>query len=479
VPSATLTDGDPIAYRLPDGPKTPSLLNGVLFLFARNSAMSRLRRRYGDAFSVRVPGFGDMVVVTHPDLVKQVYTAKPTVLHGGKNPIGEVLGPGSLFSMDEERHLEERRRLLPPFHGEQMRSYEALIEEEALNAMAAWPEGEEFATIKAFSTTTLRIILRAVFGAEGRELDELQQVLPPLTAVAQRLVTVPALRRDLGRWSPGGRWRQLMRRYRGIVDSLIDGHLADPRLDERIDILAQILRSQRASGEEIDHDALGDELLTLLTAGHETTASSLAWSVERLRRHPEVLRRLEREARGEDATLRLATINEVLRVRPVVSATARVAVAPFEIGEWRLPAGTRVVTAITPINQDSRFHPRAERFDPDRYVGRKPDTYAWIPFGGGLRRCIGASFAQFEMDVVLRTLLRNFELLPTSDPPERESFRGIAFAPSKGGRAIVRRRRLPGVAVPDPAAVAAGDSSDRDAATASCPVDHAGAAVQG
>jgi cytochrome P450 family 138 len=429
-------------YRLPPGPKTPKLLNGLLFLAARNSMIRRLQRRYGDAFSIDMPGFGTMVIVSRPDLVKQVYTAKPDVLHGGKNPLGEILGPGSLFSMDEERHLRERRMLLPPFHGDRMRSYEGILEEEAVAGMASWTEGEEFATHPTFQAITLRVILRAVFGAEGRELAALQRLLPPLTAIGQRLVTAPPLRRDYGPRSPGRRWRQMHGRYRELVDAVIDEHLADPELEDRIDILALMLRSQAESGEELDRSEFADELLTLLVAGHETTASALSWSVERLSRHPEVLHRLEQEARGEDATLRLATINEVLRVRPVISATGRMVMKPFELGEWRVPAGIRVVTGIVPMHEDGRFHPDAESFDPDRYVGRKPDTYAWIPFGGGMRRCLGAAFAQFEMDVVLRTLLRNFELAPTTAPPERESFRGVAFAPSRGGRAVVRRRRL-------------------------------------
>src|ERR1700742_4798666 len=183
-------------YRLPPGPKTPRLLNGIAFLAARNAMIRRLQRRYGDEVSIEMPGFGQMVLVTTPELVKQVYTAKPDVLHGGKNPLGEILGPGSLFSMDEERHLKERRMLLPPFHGERMRSYEAIIEEEAEREMKAWPEGVEFASIDSFQTITLRIILRAVFGAEGQELAALEKLLPPMTTLGQKLVTIPLLRRD-------------------------------------------------------------------------------------------------------------------------------------------------------------------------------------------------------------------------------------------------------------------------------------------
>ncbi|HVX33835.1 MAG TPA: cytochrome P450 [Solirubrobacterales bacterium] len=430
------------AYRLPPGPRTPKVLNGIAFLVARNAMVRRLTARYGDALTMRMPGFGTMVLVASPDLVKQVYTAKADVLHGGKNPLGEVLGPGSLFSMDEEEHLRERRMLLPPFHGERMRSYEAIIEEEALREMGSWRDGVEFASIGSFQTITLRIILRAVFGAAGRELAELERLLPPMTTLGQRLVTIPILRRDWGRHSPGARWKRMHARYRRLADTLVDQHLADPDLDARIDILALMLRAELADRGEVDKADLADELLTLLVAGHETTASTLAWSVERLRRHPEILRRLEEEARTDENALRLATAEEVLRVRPVINATGRVVMKPFELGEWLIPPGTSVVTGIAPLHHDERFHERAERFDPDRYVGRKPDTYAWIPFGGGLRRCLGAAFAQFEIDVVLRTLLRNFELAPTSEPGERESFRGVAFAPSKGGVAVVRRRPL-------------------------------------
>src|SRR6201994_797253 len=222
-------------YRLPPGPKTPKLWNGISFLVARNAMIKRLQKRYGDSVLIAMPGFGQVALAPRPDLVKQVYTAKPDVLHAGKNPLGEVLGPGSLFSMDEERHLRERRMLLPPFHGERMRSYEAIIEEEALRAMAAWPEGVEFASLESFQGITLRIILRTVFGAEGRELAELEALLPAMTTLGQRLVTAPILRRDLGRRSPGARWGRMHARYRALADKLVDDHLADPDLDERID----------------------------------------------------------------------------------------------------------------------------------------------------------------------------------------------------------------------------------------------------
>ncbi len=426
--------------RLPPGPRTPAAVNGVLFVFARRRLMRRLQRRYGDVYRIKLPTIGELVAVSRPDLIKAIYTADPTVLHGGKNPLGKILGPGSLFSMDEARHLKERRMLLPAFHGDRMRAYEGMIEEEAVRAMASWPENKEVATLPAFKEITLRVILRAVFGAEGRDLAALEGLLPPLTALGQRLVALEFLRRDLGRWSPGGRFKRLRASYDRLVDGLIDDRLADPRLADRIDILAMMLTSIRESGEEIKRSEVADELLTLLVAGHETTASSLAWTVDRVRRHPDVLRRLTEEADTSSSTLRTATILEVQRHRSVIAGSSRVTTQTFELGEWLLPPGTVVFASGSAVHGDERFYRRAASFDPDRFVGVKPETYSWIPFGGGTRRCLGASFALFEMDIVLRTMLRRFELQPSGDRGERESFRGVAFAPSRSGVARVRVR---------------------------------------
>lgn len=438
--SATLTEPSaPLRARLPGGPRTPSAVNGALFAFGQARLSRELASRYGDAWSLELPTMGRVVFVAHPDLVKTVFTAKPDVLHAGENPLGRELGPGSLFSMDEERHLKERRLLLQPFHGDRMRTYEALIAEEALRAFADWPEDEPFATLPTFNTITLRVILRAVFGAEGDELAALERVLPPLTHLGQRMIAFPPLKRDLGRWSPGRRFTDLRDAYERTVAALIQAHLDDPHLAERTDILALLIRATIEGGEPLHRQDLADELLTLLLAGHETTASSLAWTVERLRRHPDVLARLQDEVAEGGSTLRAATINEVHRVRPVINGTLRVVRRPFDLGPYHLPPGTRIITAGTVLHDDDRWHEPAAAFDPQRYVGTKPDTYAWIPFGGGVRRCIGAAFAQMEMDVVLRTLLERFELVPTADADEAPRFRGIATVPARGGVAVVRR----------------------------------------
>lgn len=427
---------------LPPGPRLPKLAGGYVVLLNRMSILRRLQRRYGDAFSIDLPVLGPSVVVSSPALVKQVYTASPEVLLTAEgNPLGQALGPGSLFAMDGKPHLRERKLLLPPFHGNRMMGYESVIEEEALREIAKWPEGVEFATMPSFMRITLNAILRTVFGATGPHQERLVELLPELVSLGSLVTLFPWLRREVGPFSPGARRNRLIARYVAVVEDLIDEALADPALDERTDVLALLLAAHYEDGSSMSRSAIGDELLTLLAAGHETTATSLAWGVERLRRHPAVLDRLVEEADGDGSDLRLATINEIQRTRPVITQTDRyVAVDGFELGEWRIPRGHRIVQMATLMHFDPRFFERPDQFMPDRFIERSPDTYTWIPFGGGTRRCVGAAFAKMEMDIVLRTMLREVELEPTTAPDERWRPRGVAFAPARGGRAVVRRR---------------------------------------
>lgn len=431
--------------KLPPGPRIPRLLAGFMVLSNRGPMMEGLRRRYGDAFTINLPVFGRGVVVSSPELVKQMFTASPDVLLTGEgNPVGEMLGPGSLFSLDGAEHLRERRLMLPPFHGERMKTYEAIIEEEARRETSDWEDDVEFPTLPSFERITLAAILRTVFGAEGSRQRELAEMLPPYFVLASRLGLLPWAQRDLGSLSPGGRLVRHRRAYNRIIDAMIDESLADPSLEERADVLAQLLRARYDDDSRMSRSAVADELLTLLGAGYETTATSLAWAVERVRRHPQVLARLQAEARAGEGALRTATIYEVQRMRPVLSGSGRlVAADEFALGEWRIPKGYRVFASADLIHGDERFFERAGQFDPDRFLGRKPDTYTWIPFGGGTRRCIGAAFAHMEMDVVLRTLLCEFDIQPTTDPGERWHNRGLAFGPARGGRSVVRRVRPP------------------------------------
>lgn len=429
------------AHRLPPGPRLPKALQGAAFLFWQQRVMQALHRRHRDAFTTYLPGFGHSVVITHPTLVKQVFTADPKVLHvGDRGPLGKVLGKGSLFSLDDAEHLRERRLLLPPFHGERMKSYEGIFEEETVRELETWPQDEAFRTLEPFMRITLNAILRTVFGAEDEEFDGLRELLPGMVELGSKLVLVPALHKDLGPRSPWGRFVRQRAAFDAYVATLIAKAKADPDLEQRTDVLALLVQARYDDGDELSHAALADQLLTLLVAGHETTAGSLSWTVERLRRHPELLARLVAETDAGGRELREATIRETQRSRPVIGGTVRFVQEDFRLGQWTVPAGMAIVVSAALTHADDRYYPEAERFDPDRFVGVKPDTYTWTPFGGGIRRCIGAAFAHMEMDVVLRTVLQHVELVPTDEPGEQMRFRGVAFAPSAGGVAVVRRR---------------------------------------
>jgi cytochrome P450 len=329
--------------------------------------------------------------------------------------------------------------LVPPFHGKRMRAYEDLVEEETLKEVVTWPEGREFAVLPSTNRITLNVILRAVFGAQGAEFDALRMVMPPLVELGSQLVFLPWLHCDLGPWSPWGRFLGLRREFDSIVGSLIDRVAADPNLAQRDDVLSLMLQSRYEDGTAMSRSDLADELFTLLAAGHETTATQLAWAVERLRRHPDVLARLVDEVDAGGSDLLQATIHEVQRNRPVIDGAARQVIAPtMPLGPWVIPHGYTVQVDIPLTHQNA--YPDPDRFDPDRFLDASPDMYSWVPFGGGTRRCLGAAFANMEMNVVLRTLLREFRFVPTAARPERMHSRGVAFAPKDGGRAVVYRR---------------------------------------
>jgi len=404
--------------------------------------MRHLARRYGSVFTLNVPMFGRVVVVTDPELARQVFTTSPEELGNIKPNLSRLFGSGSVFALEGDEHRRRRRLLAPPFHGKSMKNYESIIEEETLREIAGWPEGTTFPTLPSTMRITLNAILRAVFGADGAELDELRRLIPPWVTLGSRLAALPTPKRNYGRYSPWGRMREWRRQYDLVLDRLIDAELADPDFAERTDVLALMLRSTYDDGSVMSRKDIGDELLTLLAAGHETTAATLAWAFERLSRHPDVLNAMVEEADSGGSELRQAAILEVQRVRTVIDFAARHVYPPvFRLGEWVIPQGHSILVCISQIHRNPDVFPDPERFDPQRYLGNKPPAFAWIPFGGGTRRCVGAAFANMEMDVVLRTVLREFTIEPTAAPGERWHSRGVAFTPKGGGRVAVRRRR--------------------------------------
>ncbi|ETB14909.1 cytochrome P450 [Mycobacterium avium subsp. paratuberculosis] len=419
---------------------SPKLLQGIGFAVSRRTMMRRLSRRYGNVFTLRLPMWGPVVMVSDPQLAKQIFTTTPDELGNIQPNLSRLFGSGSVFGLEGDDHRRRRRLLAPPFHGKSMKNYESIIEEETLRETAGWPEGESFPTLPPMMRITLNAILRAVFGAEGAELDELRRLIPPWVTLSSRLAALPKPQRypRFGPWGQLDRWR---RHYDGVIERLIAAEQADPNFAERTDVLALLLRSTYDDGAAMSHKEIGDELLTLLAAGHETTASTLAWAFERISRHPELLARLVEEADNGGNELRQATILEVQRARTVIDFAGRhVYPDVYRLGEWVIPRGYSIIVGIAQIHDNPDVFPDPRRFDPQRFIDNKPSALSWIPFGGGTRRCVGAAFANMEMDVVLRTVLRHFTIETTDAPDEPWHCRGVAFTPKHGGRIVVHRR---------------------------------------
>lgn len=432
---------DPI--RLPPRLRLPKLIQGIGFGPAKHQMFGAMYRRWGTPFTVNLPLLGRTVVVSDPVLLRDLFTTDFDLIERPVDllSLGEIFGPGSTFALTGEEHLARRKLLTPSFHGKQLKSYEHIIEEEVMREVANWPEGREFETVEPMLRITLGAILRAVFGAEGAALDELRVLMPAMVTHGSRLVMVPRmLRRDVGRWSPGGRFARYRRRFDAIINSLIADARIDPAFEERGDVLAVLMRARYTNGEPIPDAHIADELLCFLGAGHETSASQLTWILERLRRHPQLMSRLADEVDAGGSELRHATIFEAQRIRPCVDGTVRRTKKRIRLGQWVLPEHTSVIVYNELAHKSEDNFPEANSFDPDRFVGSNPPPFKWIPFGGGVHRCPGASFANMEMDVALRTLLREFRFAPTDAPGEWRINRGVAWMPSRGGRAVVYRR---------------------------------------
>ena len=431
----------PPAVRLPPAPRIPKVFQGAAFAISRRWTVQQMARRHGEVFMLTVPVYGRVVVVANPQLAKQIFTTSPDLLGNIRPNLSRLFGSGSVFALDGDEHRQRRRLLAPPFHGKSIKNYERIIEEETLREIAGWPEGALFATLPSTMRITLNAILRAVFGAEGAELDQLRRILPPWVTLGSKMALLPKPQRTYGRYTPWGRMAGWRRQYDVILDKLIDAERADPNFEERTDVLALMLRSTYEDGSAMSRNDIGDELLTLLAAGHETTAATLGWAFERISRHPDVLAALVAEADAQGSELRQATILEVQRSRTVIDLAGRHVYSPvYELGEWAIPRGSSILVGIERLHANPDIFPEPDRFDPQRFVGSKPPSFAWIPFGGGSRRCVGAVFANMEMDVVLRTVLRHFTIETTTAPGEKWHSRGVAFTPKDGGKIVVHRR---------------------------------------
>src|SRR5215211_5916779 len=448
-----------LVVEFPPGPRMPSLLQAAFVTASPYGWMVKRWRRYGDVFSSRFPIFGRVVYVADPALVKEVFTGDATTFHAGEAntlALGDALGEHSLLTLDEGRHLSQRKLLLPPFHGESVRRYVEVMAEATEREVASWPVGREIELRPRMQAITLEVILRAVFGVRDDErMDLFRERIPPLGETTSVLNWLPVMDRDLGGITPAARFRRALAAVDELIyaeiaerrdgadadgrESLRTGHRPALAHDQRDDVLSLLLHARHEDGSAMTDTELRDELMTLLTAGHETTATGLAWAFERLLRTPRVLERLT--ASLDDDDYLDAVVKETLRVRPVIVDVARKLTRDTEVAGWRLPAGTLVLPAIAVLHKRPDLYESPEEFRPERFLdGGGAESYAWIPFGGGVRRCIGASFAQVEMRTVLREVLRRVRLRATSQRPERGVIRHVTVVPGRGCRVVVEER---------------------------------------
>jgi len=435
---------------LPPGPRLPRMLVTLAWELVPTTLLDRCASRFGEAFTLYLSD-RSFVVVSNPEAVKTLFRAPPEVVPSaaGNSTVAPILGPSSVITLAGPEHMRQRKLLLPPFHGERMHEYEKTIVEATRREMASWALGTPLRLHNHTRAITLEVILRVVFGVEAERMEELREAMARLLKPMQvpGVMLLARLRR------PSQRPRGWLGRTLDHLDELIYDELARRReqsdLEERTDVLSLLLLARDEQGRTITDAELRDELVTLLGAGHETTATALAWAIERLVRHPAKLARLIAEIdAGEGDQYMQAVIAETLRVRPVVPLLGRALTETLRVGAYELPAGTSVAASIYLAHRNERVYDGAREFRPERFLGNPPETFSWIPFGGGIRRCIGASFATFEMKVILRTVLSELEPeLPVrsrwlSRAGERIRQIAVTLAPG-GGTLVVWRTREP------------------------------------
>jgi cytochrome P450 len=426
--------------QLPPGPPWPSLLQTVGWWNRPLAFHESCRRRYGKRYTVRLLGSPPFVMHADPEHIREIFTAAPEVLHPGEGAriLEPVVGTYSVILLDEKEHLSQRRLMLPAFHGEKMQRLSDLVTEVTEREVASWPTGSQVILHPRLQGLTLEVILRAVFGMEpGRRLDGLRAALTRILDFATRPMTlVPYLQKELG---GHGRWAQfvdLRRESDALVYELIEERRATGDEDGD-DVMAMLLGARHEDGSVMSAKELRDELMTLLVAGHETTASSLAFGLNLLARHPHVVDAL----RDEDDTYMTATIQEILRARPVLpNAAPRLVKRPVEIAGWRYDRGVCLLANTYLVHHDPEIYPDPYSFRPERFLEEPPGTYTWIPFGGGRRRCLGASFALLELKTVLREVLRGYDLQPGVAGPEISRRRSITISPRLGASTVLRAR---------------------------------------
>ena len=423
------------------GPRVPRLLQTLLGVMRPVEARLRMRERYGSIFRSNDAIVGEMFHLAERELIQQVFKWKPAQYNVGepRRMMEPVTGSSSILLLDAEHHLRLRKLMLPPFHGEAIAHYAEVIEQITNREIDTWQEGETIRTRTVAQRITMEVIIRAVFGiTDPGRITELKRLLPRLSSPNPLLLL---LQKDLGPRSPWGRFI----RRRDHVDRLLYQEI-ERRRDEgdggrRRDILTLLLSARDEAGDPLTDRELRDELITLLLAGHETTATSVGWAFERLLRIPAAMERAieEIESSGPGDYVD-AVIKETLRVRPVVPEVFRAPTEPTELGGYLFAPGTQLAASILLVQYDPELYPPdPHAFRPERFLDGAPEPYTWVPFGGGVRRCLGAAFATLEMRVVISTILARTRLRALRATSERARFRGATLLPSRGGEASVGR----------------------------------------
>lgn len=402
--------------------------------------MDRSAARHGDMFTLRLIGERPIVMVSHPDAVREVFTAAPELMHAGEanRVLLPVVGANSVLLLDDDAHKQQRRLLVPAFRGGHLQTYVSTMADIAEAEIARWPRGEPVKLHARMQTLTLDVILRVVFGVErGARLERLRGALVHMLALTTNAATATLLL-VVG---PQKIRTGLIKRLLKEVDQLLYQEITDRRraddLDERTDVLSMLLKAAHSDGRPMGDHEIRDELITLLLAGHETTASGLAWAVEQISRHPDVQSQLQEEVRGDSSGYVDAVVKETLRLRPVLPLVIRRLTAPTDIGGVSLPAGVCVAPSIYLMHRRPEIYPDPQQFRPERFLVDPAGTYTWIPFGGGVRRCLGATFAEWEMRIVLSSLFACAHVRPDKPAPEPVHRRGITQVPGRGATVVL------------------------------------------
>ena len=448
-------DGAPL--NLPPAIELPRQLQALRFSIRQVPLLFKGRRELGDTFAIRFPfrrDYGDerTYIVSHPDHVKSLFTQPDLALSSaGESPLRPIVGPSSVLTTVGSTHMRQRKLLLPPFHGEAVERYTQMIADVAEREIDSWPIGKPFALSPRMQAITLDVIMAGIFGVEGKPAPGtpehgLRQLILRVSWITNTAIGQVAELMNTGREEPIGLTKQLMvaldRHMYGVIAAARRRAEAEGE-GSRTDILSLLLAARDENGEPMSDEELRDELVTLVLAGHETTANSLAWAFERLVRNPAAYDRLRDEVRSDsdDAAAYIeATIHEAMRNRPVVPITGRRVKAPWQLGEWRLPANSHILVSVTLLHHREDVYPDPFNFRPERFLGVRPGTYTWVPFGGGIRRCLGATLAMAEQRVVLRAIVKRTDMEAPDPRAERVLHRNVTMIPAQGARVVLRSR---------------------------------------